>query len=120
MHQLFDLDHERLLLTQLELADSFWSRGRGLLGRRSIAPNAGLWIPGTSSLHMIGMRFPISVLWLSHPDHEGMRSVLKVELLRPWLGLGFGPRGGDGALEAHPDLVGQVTVGTRVRIEPAT
>lgn len=51
------------------LADKLWTRGRGLLGRKSLAPDEGiLLVPGTS-IHMFGMKFSIDVIFLTQ-DHR--------------------------------------------------
>jgi uncharacterized membrane protein (UPF0127 family) len=53
---------------------------RGLLGRRSLAPDEGLLIRPCSSIHMWFMRFPIDAVFL-----DGELTVLKVvEHLKPW------------------------------------
>jgi len=61
-------------------ADSFWTRFRGLLGRPSLAPGEGLWIKPCQQVHMIGMKFPLSVWFL---DKEGRVCAL-IDDLRPW------------------------------------
>lgn len=47
------------------VARNFVSRLKGLLDRKSLSDNEGLLITKCSSIHMIGMRFPIDVIWLS-------------------------------------------------------
>lgn len=105
-----------VILARLAVARSFGARLRGLLGREAIDPDEGLYFPGTSSLHMLGMRFPIAVAWLAPADASGAQVVLGVETLQPWRGLGFAPSGADGALEAHPELATRLRVGASVRI----
>jgi uncharacterized protein len=46
------------------VADRPWLRLRGLLGRSALAPHEGLLLLGTKSIHTIGMRFAIDVLFL--------------------------------------------------------
>jgi len=62
-----------VLATRATVADSFWSRFRGLLGRRELADGEGLVIEPCSSVHMEGMRFAIDAL---HLDRAG--TVLRV------------------------------------------
>ncbi len=51
------------------LANNLWTRGRGLLGRPSLAEDEGiLLVPGTS-IHMFGMKFSIDVIFLTQ-DHR--------------------------------------------------
>lgn len=52
------------LLERVWRPRSFLGRARGLLGRRAIAANEGLWLEPCSSIHMFGMRFPIDVVFL--------------------------------------------------------
>ncbi|MGE4425291.1 MAG: DUF192 domain-containing protein [Solirubrobacteraceae bacterium] len=58
---------------RIEDADDWWSRTRGLLGTRSIAPGHGLWLP-VRSVHTVGMRYPLDLVWL---DRHG--AVLRVD-----------------------------------------
>jgi len=55
------------------VADSPWSRMRGLLGRRGLESGEGLLLRPAGSVHTFFMRFPIDVVFLSR-DGE----VLKV------------------------------------------
>jgi uncharacterized protein len=62
------------------IADSFFTRARGLLGRRELPPGEGMLIRPTSSVHTLGMRFPIDVAYL---DRD--LTVIKIaHRLRPW------------------------------------
>lgn len=54
----------RVLAATLDSADSLWHRLKGLIGTSSLAEGGGLWIKPCSSIHTIGMRFPIDVLFL--------------------------------------------------------
>jgi uncharacterized membrane protein (UPF0127 family) len=47
-----------------ELAVRPWNRMRGLLGRDSLAPDAGMLFSRTGSVHTYRMRFPIDVVFL--------------------------------------------------------
>ena len=50
---------------QVLLANNFWTRGKGLLGRKGLDENEGiLLVPGTS-IHMFGMKFAIDVIFLT-------------------------------------------------------
>ncbi|MBF6621820.1 MAG: DUF192 domain-containing protein [Patulibacter sp.] len=48
---------------RIERARTRRERARGLLGRSGLAPRHGLWI-GTRSVHMVGMRFAIDLIWI--------------------------------------------------------
>jgi len=46
------------------VADTRWTRMKGLLGRRSLPRDEGLLITKTGSIHMFFMRFPIDAVFL--------------------------------------------------------
>lgn len=52
------------LVQQLRIADTFWSRLKGLLGTSSLPAGHGLLITPCSSIHMFGMRYAIDVVFL--------------------------------------------------------
>lgn len=68
----------------VELADSFWRRGKGLIGRKSLPNGYGLVIRPCGSIHMFFMSVPLDVL---HLDREG-RVVKILHGIKPWR---FGP-----------------------------
>ena len=49
---------------RIEVAETSWTRMRGLLGRKGIDTGGGLWIRPCSGVHMLFMRFPIDVVGL--------------------------------------------------------
>ena len=57
-------NHAELLLDQLTVADSFWSRGYGLLGRRKIEANEALWIMRCNNIHTWFMRIKIDCIFI--------------------------------------------------------
>jgi len=61
-------------------ADSFWTRFRGLLGHPALAPGEGLWLKPCQQVHMMGMKFPLSVWFLDKTGHVCML----MDDLRPW------------------------------------
>lgn len=68
-----------LLSSRSEIARSFCARLIGLLGRRALDPDGGLWLVPSNSVHTIGMRFPIDVVLLNRNStvvevHESVRS----------------------------------------------
>ncbi len=66
------------LVKDLKLATSFFTRLRGLLGRREFLLGEGLLIEPCNWVHTLGMRFPIDVLFL---DKEHL--VVAIERLKP-------------------------------------
>jgi uncharacterized membrane protein (UPF0127 family) len=88
------------LAGRVELADSFGARFRGLMGRPSLPPGRGLWLTGTSNIHMFFMRFPIDAVFLGRPAVDGTCRVVAVCAgLRPWTGIVWYARGADTCLE---------------------
>lgn len=55
---------DALLGGHVDVADWFWPRLRGLLGRKGLAQGEGLLIVPSRGVHMYGMRFPLDVLLL--------------------------------------------------------
>lgn len=45
-------------------AESWWAKGWGVLGRRALGPGEGLWLPHVASVHTVGVRFPLDLLFL--------------------------------------------------------
>jgi len=71
--------------SRVAVADSWWTRLRGLLGRPAIRDGEGLLLTECGSVHTVGMAYPIDVAFL---DAEG-RVVRSIARLRPWrVGLG--------------------------------
>lgn len=68
---------DALLGTRVGLADRWWSRLRGLLGRSGLDAGEGLLIEPSRGVHMFGMRFPLDVLLL---DRDRRVSSLHAEL----------------------------------------
>ena len=52
------------LAQNLAVADSFFTRLKGLLGKKELPHGEGLWIKHCKSIHTFGMRFPIDVVFL--------------------------------------------------------
>jgi uncharacterized membrane protein (UPF0127 family) len=106
---------------QVEVADSFGTRFRGLMGRASLLPGGGLWLTGTSNIHMFFMRFPIDAIFLGRPAADGGRQVVAVHAsLRPWTGIVWYARGADGCLElpAGSAVASGTAVGDVVALVP--
>jgi len=70
------------LATDLQIANTHWSRFRGLMGRESarFRPGDGLWIVPCHGVHTFAMKFPIDVLYL-----DPSKIVVHIErALKPW------------------------------------
>jgi len=59
---------------ELRVCDTFWTKFIGLMFRKSLSPNKGLLFKYAkesiinTSIHMLFMRFPITVLWINTAD----------------------------------------------------
>ena len=104
-------------------AGTFWTSFLGLMGRASIGPHEGLWMPGVTSIHMFFMRFPIDCAFLGSEAPDGTRPVIAVRRrLRPWIGLVWTVRGARGVLELAPGTLERsgTQVGDRLEFAAAT
>ena len=55
----------RKLITEGLRTTNMWDRMRGLLGREQLTDQQALWISPCPSVHTIGMRYAIDVIFLS-------------------------------------------------------
>ena len=69
-----------LLSAQAELADTFFTRMRGLLGRTAFSQGQALVITHCNSIHMFFMKFPIDAIFLDHSN----RVVGEVKHIQPF------------------------------------
>jgi hypothetical protein len=80
--QAFNQTRQAYLATALAIADTHWTRLRGLLGLRSndFRNGSGLWIVPCHGVHTLGMGFPIDVVYL-----DDAMTVIHIQGdLRPW------------------------------------
>ena len=56
---------ERILARRVQWAGTSARRRRGLLGRRSLDPDEGIYLVPCKWIHMFGMKFPIDVAFLN-------------------------------------------------------
>lgn len=72
-----------VLVRSVEFADSIMTRFCGLMFRKSLPAEGGLWLSPCSSIHMMFMRFTIDVVWLDNDS-----KVLKTSAgVLPWIGM---------------------------------
>jgi len=95
------LDEEgRVVIDHVEQARSLQARMRGLLGRDGLPPGHGLLLDPCGSIHTLGMRFAIDVVFLAHSGR-----VLRVaRRVRPGR-LTWAPRGTRRVLETAADAL---------------
>ena len=119
-----NVSRESLLAKRLEDGASFWAKFMGLMGRASLPAGDGLWLPDENGIHMLFMRFPIDVVFVSGPvdGSSGRHRVLSVRrALPPWRGVVWRVGGAKGVLELPPgtiDASGTI-VGDEIAIDPA-
>jgi uncharacterized protein len=80
--QAFNQTRQAYLATALAVADSHWTRFRGLLGLRpsDFRNGSGLWIVPCHGVHTLGMGFPIDLVYL-----DRVLTVIDIQHeLRPW------------------------------------
>ncbi|WML59142.1 DUF192 domain-containing protein [Neobacillus sp. PS2-9] len=70
----------RTIPYSINLADSFFKRLKGLMFRKEVLMDEGLWIIPCNSIHMCFMNFEIDAIFLSK---EG-QIVKMIEKLKPW------------------------------------
>jgi uncharacterized protein len=70
----------KLLADRAERAESFLTRFKGLMGRRSLAMGEGMHIAPCNSIHTFFMRIPIDVAFL---DKDGL-IVKQIPAMPPW------------------------------------
>jgi uncharacterized membrane protein (UPF0127 family) len=75
-----NLTRGKTIAAQADLADTFLSRGLGLMGRHHLPNGGGLILYPNNNIHMFFMRFAIDVLFVDR-DHRvvGLRHEFK-----PW------------------------------------
>ncbi len=91
------------------LADTPWTRMRGLLGRPRPGPGEGLVLRPCNQVHTVGMAYPIDVAYVAE-DGEVLRVLPHLQPLRltwPCLGAHW-------TVELGPGGLGETAVGDRL------
>lgn len=76
----YNKSKETFLSFRVTVADSVLSRLIGLLGKRSLKPDGGVWIVPANSIHTIGMLFPFDLVMID----KNFRVVRVKEMVRPF------------------------------------
>ena len=71
-------EHLEKHIFRVKVADTFWSRLRGLLGHESPAAGEGLLLKNTSQVHTFGMSYPIDIVFL-----DRVYNVVDFQSLKP-------------------------------------
>lgn len=75
-----DKTRNTVLMTHGKIADTFWTRGVGLLNRKSLDDGEGLIIIPNNSVHCFFMRFTIDVVFVS----KEQQIVYIYHRMKPW------------------------------------
>lgn len=76
----YNKSKETFLAFRVTVADSILSRLVGLLGRRSLKPDSGVWIVPANSIHTVGMLFSFDLVMID----KDFRVVNLKEMVRPF------------------------------------
>jgi uncharacterized protein len=68
------------LAFRVKVADSIVGRLVGLLGKRSLKPDRGVWIVPANAIHTVGMLFPFDVVMID----KDFRVVSAIEMVKPF------------------------------------
>ncbi len=78
--QLIEIETGRVVVANVIVARSIAQRTRGLIGKRKLPPDSGLWLEPCNGIHTFGMRFAIDVV-----AFDAAGTVLKMwEAVRPF------------------------------------
>jgi len=105
---------ETFLAFRVSVADSMLSRLIGLLGRRALKPDSGVWIVPGNSIHTIGMLFTLDAVLID----KDFKVVGLRELVRPFSVIPPNFRA-ESVIElpAHTIFKSRTTVGDQLLIE---
>jgi uncharacterized membrane protein (UPF0127 family) len=101
-----------VLAEQAELADNYWTRFMGLMGRSDLAPGGGLVLRPGGGIHMWFMRIPLDVIHVNGKNQ--VTHVLRG--IKPWR---FGPLlvGNKWAIELPVGAAETTQVGDEIAVE---
>ena len=99
---------------KVEVCDSVWGRLRGLLGKRSLKPDSGVWIVPANAVHSIGMLFSFDLVLID----KNFKVVGLRELVRPFR-ITLPERGAESVLElpAHSIFRSRTQIGDQLHID---
>ena len=102
------------LAFKVRVADSILGRLIGLLGKRSLKPDAGVWIVPANSIHTIGMLFSFDLVMID----KDFRVVSVMEMVKPFR-IVLPKRRAESVLELprHTIFRSRTEVGDRLLIE---
>jgi uncharacterized membrane protein (UPF0127 family) len=101
-----NLKNQALVADKCVVAESFFSRLRGLIGRARLEPGEAMFFPRCNNVHMWFMRFAIDVVFLD----ERMRVLSVRESVRAWKLLPVGDIKAAHALELSAGSVARLNL----------
>lgn len=109
---LFNITQNQTISNHIEVAESFAERAKGLLGRKGLDGNQGLWIHECKSIHTFFMRFTIDVLYVD----KNLKVTCVHRNIKPWR-LSWGKFKSDSCFEFQsPALTQNVNIGDFLRV----
>jgi uncharacterized membrane protein (UPF0127 family) len=118
---LVNLTTGQVLAARVELCDTFWSKLRGLMFRRSLDPDRALVFCharesiAETSIHMFFVPFPIAVIWL-----DARKQVVDQALARPYRPYYASRVPAQYFVEGVPGLLEHARVGDELAFEECT
>lgn len=111
--QVINTTRGTLVAVELEIADSYFKRLKGLMGRPGLSPQHGLWIVPCSDIHSCFMRFEFDAVFVDKTNQV----LHLVESMKPWRISKF-VRGGHAVLELPAGTIAKTgtAVGDRLEI----
>jgi uncharacterized membrane protein (UPF0127 family) len=70
----------KIIGSKIGRADNFFTRFFGLMGRKKLESQEGLFLTPCNSIHMLFMKFPIDVIFIDKDN----KIVYTIENLKPW------------------------------------
>jgi uncharacterized membrane protein (UPF0127 family) len=71
---------QTLIADKCEIADNFFTRFKGLMGKKELPVGFGLFIKPCNGIHMFFMKIPLDIIFI---DKEGI-VVYTIENIKPW------------------------------------
>ena len=69
-----------LILSELDIAQNFSSRAIGLLGKKNLSAETGLWIKKCNSIHTFFMKFAIDCIFVD----QSLKVKALYKNIKPW------------------------------------
>ena len=84
MAQLLNSSRDRVLIAKLQIAKTFWSRTKGLLGTKQLGAEQALLIHQCNSVHTFFMKYAIDCIFVVESLDQGLVVKKVFKNVRPW------------------------------------